>query len=423
MLSSSKDAYVSTFFARQPIFTPENKIWGYELLYRHGPEAEAALFEDKDAATLVVLVNSISSPCADVLRDRKILIHFPPRCILQRAPYALPATNSVVQVSESSTFTPELLEQLRALKEDGRLIAVDDFESRPSSKELLALADIVIVDFLDAPEDRIRALLHRLHSFPGLTLAKRVENAKRLELARSMGFSLFQGFFFQKPELVSGRTLSTLEMTRLNLIKAIEAPEPDFEAIGLEITHDLSLSYRLLRLINSPAFGLAKKIDSIKQALLILGQKQLKQWLRLILLTDLSPANKTSELAYLSVLRALFLLELGQRSSASNSPSPDSLYLLGLFSLLDAILDLPAQEIIPSLPLDKALVAALVKERNHFSPWLDVAICFENGAFDQLDTLCSQLAIDPVAASHAYFNAVRWTREFFEIAENSNTKR
>jgi len=416
MLIDPSELYVSTFFARQPIFAPGNKIWGYELLYRHSPKAEAALFEDSSAATLNVLVNSISSPCSDVLKEHNIVVNFPPRCIVQRVPYALPPSNVVIQISENAPLPDPVVASLLQLKVDGYTLAVDDYQGRFVPKKLLEVTDILIVDLLNAQPDRIHALLLDLGDFSGQLLAKRVETNESYALARHLGFTLFQGFFFQRPILVAGRKLTATEMARMNCIKAIEDEEPDFEAIAEQISLDVSLSYRLLRLINSAAFGLAKKVGSIKQAMVILGLKQLKEWLRLVLLTELAPTGKSSELPYLSVLRARFLHDLAQKHRAT-APDPDSLYLLGLFSLLEPILDLPAAEILQHLPLEKKLVKALCRESSPYTSWLDVARCFETGNFSLLDALSIKLKLDSIVTAQAYFTAVRWTKAFFEITE------
>ncbi|MCA1945259.1 MAG: HDOD domain-containing protein, partial [Desulfovibrio sp.] len=218
-----------------------------------------------------------------------------------------------------------------------------------------------------------------------------------------------QGFFFEKPVIVPGRKLTSNQISRLMLFKVLEKENPDFAEIARVIETDVSISYRLLALTNSANFSLSRKVDSIRQALVLLGMKQIKSWLWLIFLTDISPKNKTSELPYLSAIRAKFL-----ERTALNHDLPiakaDLLYLLGLFSLLEAMLDVPFKDIAKNLPLDDDLAAALAGEANEYSPWLNMARYFERGEWDKIDDVIASLGLDPMTVANSYAEALTWAK-------------
>ncbi len=413
--------YSPTFYARQPVFTEDKRIWGYELLYRHGPEDETALFEDKDAATLNVLVNAISWPRSDALSDARVLVNFPPRCLLDNIPYALSPANVMLQVPEQTLTSPGLPERLHEYRQNGFQIAIDDYQGRAEVRSMLFLADVLIIDVLKVPGETVQSFMSRAQGFSGKFLAKRVEDGHRFIMSRGLGCSLFQGFFFRRPELVSGRKLTTSQMSRLQLLGDIERSDPDLDSLAKKIQNDVSLSFRLLCLVNSAAFGLRKEVQSIHQAIVLLGWMRIRSWLRLVLLTDLASRNSTSELPYLSVLRARFLEEASRRNAMEPGFS-DTLYLLGLFSLLEPMLCVPAREIIPELPLPRGVSQALCGEQSEYTPWLDLIQGFEGGDWAAVDETVALLGLDPVLTAHAYYDAMTWTNGFFDVARKSSSK-
>ncbi len=403
--------FVPTFIARQPIFDARQDIWGYELLYRHSSDATAAIFSDEESATLAV------AACASCQRmsfstNSALLINFSEKSILEKVPHALPAEGTVVEISETPPSTPGYLECLQQLKREGYRIALDGFEARPGCEPLFNLADILKIDMLGKEIADISRLVEMTRDKRPLLIAKRIEEHDQFHAARNLDFSLFQGFFFRKPEVVMGRKLSVNEMSRLNLFAIMESDEPDFDKLTNTIQADVAISYNLLSYLNSPAIGLRETIKSIKQALLLLGWKQIKNWLRVVILRDLNPTDKSSELPYLSVQRGKFF-QLAATAGKLNSPHPDSLFLLGLFSLLDSMLSMPMDSIVANLPLEGAFKGALCNQENEYTPWLELARAFEHADWDTLDKLIPQLGLDPVNTAQAYYESISWASLFF----------
>ncbi|WP_167590322.1 EAL and HDOD domain-containing protein [Oceanidesulfovibrio indonesiensis] len=414
MADAKPDAvYIDTFFARQPIFDRKKEPRGYALLYRHSSDATTAHFDDKDIATLTVIANAIMNMPKEEKARKKLFITFTEEPILRKIPLALPAETTVLAVDESIAKNREVLKTLMELKADDYQIALNDYSGAPGSEVLLKLADIVFVDVLDGDKERIGGLVDAVKPHKCVLAAKRVEHISHFELARELGFSLFQGFFFEKPEIVPGRKLSSSQISRLMLFRALEKENPEFDELASIIESDVAISYRLLALINSAAFSLSRKVESIKQALVLLGLKQVKSWLWLIFLSDITPEEKTSELPYLSTIRGKFL-ERAALNHDRSDPKPDSLYLLGLFSLLEALLDIPFADIAENLPLDEKIIDALCGQENELTPWLEMAKLFERGEWDNIDEIIEKLQLDPMTVANSYAEALTWAKSIQE---------
>lgn len=412
MANDEQCIYTDTFFARQPIFNAKKAVWGYELLYRGSAEDTYASFTDNDVATLTVISNAIMN-LKQAKQGGKVLIHFTQESIFREIPWALPSDTTAVEVAEDFCEDLEQLRSLLKLKKEKYLIVVNNFTGNPKAENLYKLCDMAFVDFLGKEESEILDLVDKAKQYKFLLAAKRVEELQQFELAQKLGFALFQGFFFEKPVIVPGRKLSSNHISRFMLFKVLEKKDPEFDELAKVIQSDVSISYRLLSFINSAAFGFSRKVESIRQALVLLGWKQIRSWLWLVILTDISPEEKTSELPHLSVIRAKFL-ECASRNHKVDELKTDALYMLGLFSLLEAMLDTPMSEIAENLPLDDRIKAALCGEKNEYTPWLELARSFERGDWDKLDGIIETLRLDPMLVANSYSEALVWAKNFHE---------
>lgn len=417
---ASDSLFVPTFIARQPIFDTKQKIWGYELLYRHSSDATAAIFSDEESATIAVAACA-SCQGMSFTNKSKLLINFSEKSVIDKVPQALPAENTVVEIAEASPTESGYLECLQQLKREGYTIAIDGYEGKDGCEDIYNLADIFIIDILGKSVADMNRLVQKTNTKSPLLIAKRIEDHEKYQTAQKLGFPLFQGFFFRKPEMMVGRKLSASQISRLNLFALMEQEEPDFDKLTTTIQSDVGISYNLLSYLNSPAIGLREKITSIRQALLLLGWKQIKNWLRVAVLRDMTPSDKTSEIPYMSVQRGKFF-QLAAQNGDAERISPDSLFLLGLFSLLDTMLSLPMKKIVANLPLEEAFKAALCGESNHFSRWLELAICFETADWDNLNRIITEMHLDPMNVAQAYYESIAWASMFFQQQEKSEAK-
>ncbi|WP_320172303.1 HDOD domain-containing protein [Maridesulfovibrio sp.] len=413
MNSRKSPIYDKFFFARQPILMPDQSVWGYELLFRDSGSATSAVISDGYKATLNVAADICSAPGKDIPDNVKIVINFSHKSILDKIPYSLPAGKTVVQIPETTPPTPALIKALQELSQDGYIIALDDFEGRPQGEFFINYADAIIVDILAVQKEKLRQMCEQCHSSGTKLIAKRVENMTQFAMAQELGFDFFQGFYFKRPENIKGRKLRSGETVKLKLLKLIEAPDPDIDALAEALQNDVSISYRLLTLLNSPTFGFPQKISSIRQAIVLAGWKMLKNWLRVILLTDLTPKEKSLELPQLATQRARFLHTL--TSKAQNGLNPESMFLLGLFSLLGAMFDMPIRKLTTYLPLEDDICAALCGEDNIYNRYLELIAFFENGDWDNLEFVIDELGLDQVIVSKSYYEASRWANSFFQL--------
>lgn len=413
MIKDTADApcFLHTYFARQPIFDAQSKVWGYELLFRGGPKAERADISDLDQATLDVAADSTVAAEDFYGSDKKILINFGEQNILENVPYALPPGQTVIQVPEKALASAETSGALQALVRDGYSIAVDDFEGQVALGK--DLADLVIIDTLGKSPAQLAPIMAKAKETGALLLAKRVEDMRAFAMAKELGFPLFQGYFFKHPELISGKKLTSHQASRFNLLKAIEQKDPDFESLAKDIQTDVSISYRLLTYLNSAAFSFTQPIHSIKQAIVLLGWKQLRSWLRVIVLTDLQPKGKSPELFFIAVQRGKFL-ELISHSQDQGKTDPDSMFLLGLFSLLEAMLESPMADIVDKLPLAPELKSALLGEGTSHAKWLELVRAHEKGKWEDLDKLTDDLGLNRLVVAVSYYKSVLWANTFFK---------
>ena len=278
--------------------------------------------------------------------------------------------------------------------------------------DLLRLADILAIDVRDRTSQELAALSAKVKSHSKRLLAQRVEQHEQFRMAAEIGFDLFQGFFFQQPEVIPGRTLTSHEASRLRIFSLLEKDAPSLQELLSSVQADVSISYRLLAYINSAYFGFREKITSIKQAILLLGWTKIRSWLRVIILTDLKPPRKSQELALMSVQRGSFL-ELAHSHAGCTGCKSDSMFLLGLFSLLDVMLDMDMQEVMRHIALEQSLKDALCGEPNPFLRWLELVKAFERADWSLLDSLLEEMALEPAQAAHAYYEAMSWANSFF----------
>lgn len=412
--SSAESLFVPTFIARQPIFDLKQNIWGFELLYRHSNDATAAVFSDEESATLAV---AACATCQRMhyTRDSKLMINFSQKSIVEKVPQALAPEESVIEIHEALPTLPGYVECLQQLKHEGYHIALDGYEARPGCEDLFKIADILKIDMVGKSITDVSRLLDKARGNDHLLIAKRIEEHEQFLAAKNLDFTLFQGFFFLKPEVVEGRQLTANQASRLQLFAIMEAEEPDFDKLTDTIQADVAISYSLLSYLNSPSIGLREKIKSIKQAILLLGWRQIKNWLRVVILRDMSPSEKTSELPYASVQRGKFF-QLASSKHNITVPSPDSLFLLGLFSLLEPMLSMPMAEIVSNLPLEEDFKAALCGTSNQYTPWLQLAKAFETADWDTVDTLNTELGLESMSVAQAYYESISWSSVFFEKA-------
>ncbi len=403
--------YETIFIARQPIFTAHNETWGYMMLFRNSENADRAVISDNSEATMNLVANL--PLCGGLGGGRsRLLIHFTPEDVVAGTPLAVPWSNTVIILEEQADASDALIDALKDLKSEGYEVAINNFEGKPGSERLSELADVLLVDMADRDETDLAYTMAKGKKLGApRMIAKRVETAEDLSRAKEAGFTLFHGFFFKRPLTESGRKITSSEITRLKLFEIIEKDEPDFDSLAPAIEADVAISYRLLNFLNSANFSFATTITSIRQAVVLAGWKPIRNWLRLIILTDMTPSQKSQELSYLSAHRAK-LFETAALGGGYEEES-DKLFMLGLFSLLDALLDMNMRTIVSHLPVDDAIKDALCGQANRYSSWLNLAQAIESSDWDEVGARAKELDLLPGTVAVSYQHAFTWADSFF----------
>lgn len=406
------------FVARQPIFDVKEKVWAYELLFRKSGQASTADVAEDDLATSSVIADGFALAFSGMDKSRKAFINFPQRLLLDDSVFALPKEICVVEVLETVIPSPEMLTALQNIKNRGYILALDDYVGQPGYEDILRLADIVKVDVLGMTPERLREVSTGLRRYGCHLLAEKVEDRATYELTKQLGFSLFQGFFFSRPETMTGSKVPTPVIAKMRLLRALSGDDFDVRELSKIISSDPSVSYRLLNFINSAAFSLRDKIQSIGQALTLLGKQQIKQWFLAVIISDFDSSAKVQEAAYTSLQRARYLESMGKLHGSSKFRA-ETLFLLGLFSKLDVLLGQPMDKLLKNIPLDKDVEAALLSKPSPYWAWLSLVEDIEIGDWDDVFRFLDARDLDQDVSAGNYAEAIGWTQTLLRMKANS----
>ncbi len=395
--ASSQDA---VFVARQPIWDRYQRVIGYELLYRSGYDNRNTAL-DGDRATTEVLINSTLGVGLDRLVGHQPA-YFNVTASFIRGDHALPLDQdrTVLEILEDIEPDEDVLRGIEAWRSKGFTIALDDFQYSDIVAPLLELADIVKIEVLGRDPDQLRQQVQRLQQYNVELLAEKVETHEEFQTCQELGFERFQGFFFCKPHVVQGHRVASNRLVILNLIAQLQDPNVELPELQSLIIQDVTLTYRLLRYINSPAFGMTRPVETVNRALALIGADRIRDWASLLLMTRID--DKPPELMRIALIRGRmgFLLS----DQLSNSGSPDQSFTAGLLSVLDALMDRPMAEITEELPLTQSVQEALVSRQGPLGETLAATIAYEQGLWGSPSL--ELLSISEL--SGAYLNALEW---------------
>lgn len=395
------------FIARQPILDRELTLRAYELLFRPTARAEAAGGHDPNHMASQVILGALSDIGLDELvGDCFAFVNVTREVLLAGLGEVLPPEVAVLELLEHIEPDAEVLAAVDHLRGLGYIIALDDYVDHPRFAPLLDRAHIVKIDVLEADLDAVAALVVRLRSSRRSLklLAERVETYAIYERCRALGFDYFQGYFFARPQTLRGRKLSPGRMTTLRLLAQLADPEIDFDGLGRTISQDVSLCYRLLKYINSPIVGLRAPVRSVQAALVLLGERSVRQWALLTALGGMTDEGTSEAVVSSARLRAKLCADLAERTPLPVEPA--DAFTVGLFSLLDALLDRPMGEAVETLSLTSPTKAALVSGEGPLGRVLGLARACEQGDWRAVER--DPLGLDAAAVQRAALDAVRW---------------
>jgi EAL and modified HD-GYP domain-containing signal transduction protein len=402
------------FIARQPIFRTNQKIYGYELLFRSSLENFFSAAQDGDQATSRVITNSYLLIGINKLTEgHKAFINFTGELLLKEYPALLPRESTVVEVLESVVPTPEIVAACAALVRKGYLLALDDFSYDPSWLPLIRLAQIIKFDIsIMGRADLARQVQTVRRERPLKLLAERVETMADFEECKAMGFDLFQGYFFSKPKIIRGRDIPGDKLRYLRILRELQLENYNFARIGTLIASDPSLSYKLLKYVNSSYFAPRQEIVSLHGAVAMLGETNLRKWLYLMMLSYMAQ-DKPPELLRLCVIRARFCELMGERLDRKGALT-GKYYMVGMFSLLDAILDQPMETILEGIAFSAEVKEVLLGKRKTGPLFYAIIFtrAYEKGKWGMVSKLIDILKIDTDELPLLYDEALTFARQF-----------
>jgi EAL and modified HD-GYP domain-containing signal transduction protein len=385
------------FLARQPIFDGVQTVEGYELLYRDGP-ASLALVDDAEAATAQVALNALTEMGLDgLVGEQTAWVNVTRDFLLSGLVRNLPPERVVLEILEHQLVDSTLVERVAELRGEGYELALDDFTYSPATALLLPLVSYVKLDLVALGTRGVAREAARLKPYGVTLVAEKVETHEEFELGAEAGCDLFQGFFFCRPELIRNRAISPTGLALLRLAALLQDPMLELRELERLISTDVALSYRLLRYINSAYFGLASRVSSIMHAVTLLGLENIKRWATLT--TFASIEDKPKELFMTALVRGRFCELAGEPEDGT----PQERFTLGLFSVLDALMDTSMRTAVEALPLSPRMRQALV-EHTGAGRLVNCVEAIEHGYFDPAERQLKHAAAD-------YIEALGWATE------------
>lgn len=390
------------FVGRQPIMNKMLDVFGYELLFRDG-DNPTANFTDGDMATSQVIRNAfVDMDLTQLTRGLKCFINVTREFILEDEPLSFPSDQVVLEILENETVDDELIAKIKSLAEHGMEFALDDYVGDSRWDPILDTVSYIKVDILKLTHEQLESVVEKLKPHKAKILAEKVESSADLEACAELGFHYFQGYFFAKPEVVAGKTIAANQTQSLQLLAELQSPDVEVENIQEIISRDVALSYGILKLVNSSAFGLSSKVESIQSAVSYIGIKPLTRWLTLLVITNAEDQN--TELLSLAIVRARMCELLSKRAKVGEG---GAYFTGGLFSMLEALMQAPINEIIEKLPLSDELIAALIDDEGPMGEAIKCAKAYEECEWEKAHFL--NLDVNDIV--DIYTESVNWANE------------
>ena len=392
------------YVARQPIVDREEKVFGYELLFRDG--LENAFSGNADEASRATLDRSLLMGL-DVLCDgRHAFVNCTRDTLIKGLVTLLPPDSTVVEILENVPPDPDVVAACKSLKEAGYMIALDDYVANDPRKPLAEIADIIKVDMQLTTEPQRAVIIAQHVQWPCKMLAEKIETHGDFVQASKRGFVYFQGYFFRRPEMLNTRDMPANQLNYLRMLQEVSRPELDVDGLEKLIKSEASVCYRLLRYLNSAVFGLKSEIHSVRHALSMLGERQVRRWVRLVAAVG-AGQDKTSDLVLAALVRGRF----GELLQPLVPRGESDLFLLGLLSLIDAMLEMPMTEVLEKIPLDHETKAVLLGQSSSLRPFYQLMLAHESGEWDAARQLSQSLNLDADDVASYYWRAQQWARE------------
>lgn len=398
----------NVFVGRQPIFDRQLNVYAYELLYRSAAEQERAnVDKTSDRATVQTIINTfINIGLKRLVGNKLAAINVTESFLLEDNRIPFTPEQVILEILENIPVTGPMINAVSQLAREGYTIALDDYIYNPAHAPLLHLASIIKIDLSTLNREELAQHVRELRQYKVKLLAEKVENADDYLTCVKLGFDYFQGYFLSRPQTVSAEKLPANRMTIMNLLAVVHNPDAENEDLADAINTDINTSYKLLRMINSAAFNLSRKVESVQQCIVLLGRRKLASWASMLALCNLD--DRPAELLRTAMIRAKMCEILGE---AVGSRQPESYFTVGMFSALDLIMQRPLEKLLAPLPLSSDIVAALLQREGRLGEALACVMAYEIA--DWSNVRFSSLS--PEEITEANLDAMTWANIIIEI--------
>ncbi|HHX59260.1 MAG TPA: EAL domain-containing protein [Epulopiscium sp.] len=395
------------FIARQPIFNKRMDVFGYELLFRLDSGSTQFGGVSSQEATATVVGGLFEAGINNIVEDKYAFINFDEYFIHSNSLEIISPDRLIIEILEDVKIDDRLIKRLQDLRKMGYKIALDDFVKDYKEYPLVPLARIIKFDLLQTPLKSIEADVKRALIDKKIILAEKVETKKDFLQAKEMGFHLFQGYFFSRPNIVSkagGKTSSKTQYTRM--LWELKKSEPSYDILAGIIEKDVNLAYRFMRVISYRS----KKnlIDSIKKGLTYMGLDEIEKWISILMFQDIGK-GKPKELVRISLIRTKFAEEITVRTGLGKIKHEAS--MMGLFSTLDALLDQTMEEALRDIALTQSIKDALIRHKGELYTVYKLLIAYEKGDWDEVEIITIEENIDANILSEEYLESIKWANE------------
>ncbi len=389
------------YVARQPIFNARTDLYAYELLFRNNDDNQASITDGNAASSQVILNAFVDMNFQAIAKYHPVFINLTRDFILGELPLPMAPDSLVIEIPEDIEIDDRLLSVLKSFANKGYTLAVNNFTPEDHKLPLLDRVDIVKIDLQLCDRDKLPGFVAQLKSHDVKLLAEKIESHNDFEWCQELGFDYFQGYFFSKPKNFTAQSIKPNRLAILRILATLQDPDCDIRELEGLISNDVSMSYKILRIINSALYSMPRNIDSVKQAILALGLKAIRDWVAIISLTDID--DKPRELVALSLQRARMMTSLAE----AQGMDADAAFTTGLFSCIDALMDQSMERIMSELPLANDIVRALLNHEGRLGELLEFVTHYEQGEWDKL-------TMDSLSADELrefYLESIEWSSD------------
>lgn len=417
----SLDINQKFFIGRQPILDSRKRIYGYELLFRAASHHTSALFENQAQASASVITRTLSDfGLQNLLGDKFGFLNITENVLHSDLPELLPVEQSVLELLESIQLDDNARLRCKELKSKGFIIALDDHVYSPDHHQFYKMVDIIKVDIMATDPEELPEIAAKLGQYRLQLLAERVETVEQFEKCLSYGFTLFQGYFFERPVVIGQKRIDPSGIAMMQLLQQLNG-ECSIDEIEETFRENPGLTFNLLKLVNSVMVGLREKIKNIRHAIMILGINHLRRWVQLALFTNRDEQGENSPLLEMAAVRGrlMELLMMEITGLHRTSDQVEAAFLTGILSLLDALYETSMQYVVLTLNLSEEMSLALLERKGELGQLLLLAERLEKAEFANVQQLLDRLSISLDQLLEAQLDAFNWRRSIVEEQQST----